>query len=116
MNDEVDAFPLRHGVCDPLDLLFSGRAVVAGVTSVAGGQHSGYGLPCLLANLVLVETTTVDETAAELAVPAVQGLGLSAPGVGCELNVGELGLKDVPGGEIAHEFGLRPVPLLGHSG
>ncbi len=64
-----------------------------------------------LATLVLVETTMVDEVAAELAVPDVQGLGLCAPGVGCELNakaVGKLGLEGVPVGKGADELGIRP--------
>ena len=40
------------------------------------------------------------------------------PGVGCELNakaVGKFGLEDLPVSEIAHDLGLCPVPLLGHS-
>ncbi len=118
-DDQVDAFPLRHCVGDPLDLLFAGRAIVAGVAGVASGQRSGDGLFRLLADFVLVETTAVDEVAAELAFPDVQGFGLRPPGVGCELDaeaVGELLLEGVPVGEIAHELGLRPVPLLGHSG
>ncbi len=60
-----------------------------------------------------------DEVAAELAVPDVQGLGLCAPGVGCELNaeaVGKLGLEGVPEREGANELGLRLVPRLGYSG
>ncbi len=77
------------------------------------------GLPCLLTYFVLVETTTVNEVAAELAVPDVQGLGLCAPGVGCELNseaVSKLGLEGIPVGEGANKLGLRPVPLFGYSG
>ncbi len=73
----------------------------------------------MLADLILVGTAPVHEVAAELAVPDVQGFGPCAPGVGCKLNakaVGEFCLKGVPVGEIAHELGLHPVPLLGHSG
>ena len=67
----------------------------------------------------MVETTTVDEVAAEFAVPDVQGLVLGAPGVRCERNaeaVGKLVLKGVPVGEGANKLGLRLVPLLCHSG
>ncbi len=58
---------------------------------------SGDGLPCLLADLLLVETTKVDEVVGELAVPDVQGL------------------KSVLVGEIANKLGLCTVPLRGHS-
>ena len=47
------------------------------------------------------------------------GFGLCAPGVGCELDaeaVGKFSLEGVPVGEVAHELGLHPVPILGHSG
>ena len=118
-DEEVDAFSLRHGNGDPLDLHLVSQAGRAGVASGAGGKHLGDGLPCLLADLVLVETATVDKIAAELAIPDVQGLGLYAPGVGCELNadaVGKLGLEGGPVGDLADKLGLRPVPLLGHSG
>ncbi len=72
-----------------------------------------------MADLVLVDTTKVDEVAAELAIHDVQGLGLCAPGIGHEPNaeaVGKLGLEGIPGGETANKHGLRLVPLLGHSG
>ncbi len=77
-EDEVNAFSPWHGVGDPLHLILAGRTVIAGVAYVAGRQRSGYGLPCLLADLVLVETTTVNQIAAELTVPDVQGFGLCA--------------------------------------
>ena len=72
-----------------------------------------------IATALLIETSMVDEVVAELAVPDVQGLGLCTPGIGCELNaeaVGKFGLKGVQVGEVAHKFGLHPVPLFGHSG
>ena len=83
-----------------------GRAVVAGITCAAGGQCSGDGLLCPLADLILEETTLVTELAAELVVPDVQGLGLCASCVGCELNakvVGKHGLEGVPISEIAQQ-------------
>ncbi len=75
-----------------------------------GGCLSG-----TLADLILVETTTVDEIVTEVAVPDVQCLGLCAPGVWCELivkAVGKLGLEDSPVREGAHELGFRPVPFV----
>ncbi len=86
---------------------------------IGGGKHLGYCLSCLFADFELVETTTVDEVTADIAVPDMKGLGLGAPGFWNELNaetVGKLGLEGVAVGEVANKLGFHPVPIHGNSG
>ncbi len=91
-----------HSLCDTTFLfllIFSSwgwHLLQLVVTAVAGRQHLGHFVSCLLADLVLVEASTVDEVATEPTIPDAQGLRLRAYGIGRDLNaraVGKLLLK-----------------------